>query len=365
LFGFGHEAVILFFIVSGFSIHYSASKMNCLDKNEIKGYFYRRIRRIYPVFFISLIFSLFALYLIGESNSFLRVLYSFLFLTDISAGSISDPIQTNFPIWSLSYEMFYYLLYPILLLSIKKLGMNRAILYSVLLSVVFSTFGFIGIPNHLCNLLQYYWTWTIGVFLADYILKNKPISLKWHSVIFVSCFAFMFTIEKISVLRDWFWCLFFVSIFMLFLNSKKDVISRKFIGLNFGLSICAVAICYYLSYFDIFSFHPDLVRLILFALVPVSVVFIFIQRNVLRSIIVWFLRPFVITGGFSYALYIVHWPILVLVKFYFVENKDLGLFAFCALIVLSLLVMVLVSNFLERTYHPIVSKFIDSKFYKD
>lgn len=56
LFSFGQEAVILFFLMSGFVIQYSYIK----NKSNFKTYFKKRFFRIYPLFLISILFILFS-----------------------------------------------------------------------------------------------------------------------------------------------------------------------------------------------------------------------------------------------------------------------------------------------------------------
>jgi peptidoglycan/LPS O-acetylase OafA/YrhL len=52
LFRFGQEAVMLFFLLSGFVIYYSFS----LGKDKsFQGYFQRRWLRIYPIFIFALL----------------------------------------------------------------------------------------------------------------------------------------------------------------------------------------------------------------------------------------------------------------------------------------------------------------------
>ena len=53
-FRFGQEAVMVFFILSGFVIHYSL----CNNTSEnFKIYFFKRTKRIYPIYILALILS--------------------------------------------------------------------------------------------------------------------------------------------------------------------------------------------------------------------------------------------------------------------------------------------------------------------
>ncbi|NPA43953.1 MAG: acyltransferase family protein, partial [Chlorobi bacterium] len=60
-FRYGHEAVMFFFVLSGFVIHLRYSKQlanNKFNKFDFKDFFIRRFRRIFPPLFIVLIITL-------------------------------------------------------------------------------------------------------------------------------------------------------------------------------------------------------------------------------------------------------------------------------------------------------------------
>lgn len=355
IFGYGHEAVILFFIVSGFSIYYSSRFTNFKNKDELKLYFYKRFRRIYPIFFISLLLALLVLFITGLSSDLNRNILSFLFLTDVSAGSIANPIPTNFPIWSLTYEVFYYILYPILLLGIHKFGLKKVTGLVIIVSFLASLFYFFGYPNYFSNVLQYYWTWMAGVVLADLKLNEKKIKFSLLRGCLILSIAFMLTFEKIVVLRDSFWALFFCIIFLsFFVANFKTTMKLKII--NFSVSLIAIIVCFICTYYDNILFHPAIVRIILGALLVVSIIILYVPIRLLQSVVRLILKPFVKSGSYSYAIYIIHWPIIILFEYLFIQNIELNFFSFLVLIIINLAVIFLISYGLELRIQPVIAR---------
>lgn len=94
IFRYGHEAVILFFFISGFSIHYTYCDRALTAQSQIKDYYLARIRRIYPIFLLAYVLTL-ALGFIAisflpntffgrYSTGFPSMVAQFVFLTDLN-----------------------------------------------------------------------------------------------------------------------------------------------------------------------------------------------------------------------------------------------------------------------------------------
>lgn len=314
LFGYGHQAVILFFIVSGFSIHYSSTKYDFTNKRDLNDYFFKRIRRIYPLFLISLLIALVVLYITKSPSDWNRNILSFLFLTDISKGAIVDPIQTNFPIWSLSYEIIYYLLYPFLLFYLRKFNLKKILIISFIVSLLAGFFEFANVQNHLSNVIQLYWVWVMGVIIAEFKMKNIKISITYFYGIFVISIAMMFTLEKLFLLRDWAWALFFsLLILSYFKDSEKLTFNKKIINVTIGL--IGIGTCYLLTNNENVLFHPIMLRFILVLMILLTFMIVFIPIQYFQNYIRILLSPFVKAGYFSYAIYIFHWPLILLFRY--------------------------------------------------
>lgn len=111
----GHTAVIVFFVLSGYVIAYTTFK----NKRSWKQYAQARLSKLYSVLIPCLIItSLVQLYVYYNSpslfegysrgDSFIRYILSALYLNEIWFFSAAPPI--NGPLWSLSFEFWYYCL---------------------------------------------------------------------------------------------------------------------------------------------------------------------------------------------------------------------------------------------------------------
>jgi len=125
---FGSAAgVAIFFVVSGFCIHMSFQKQG----QKWGGFFTRRFFRIYPPYLAALIFSMLLIWAYTPwsafySPGFWRQLLTHLFLIHNSGYFTFTAI--NVPFWSLAVEAQLYLLYPVLLVLVSKLGWRRTMI---------------------------------------------------------------------------------------------------------------------------------------------------------------------------------------------------------------------------------------------
>lgn len=109
---FGQEAVMVFFLLSGFVVYYSTHGHR---DQSFGGYFKRRFLRIYPIFLLALAVSC----LLAGGPATIpahgrELAGNLLFLQDNSAGKPGNwfvPAYGDLPLWSLSYEWWFYLLF--------------------------------------------------------------------------------------------------------------------------------------------------------------------------------------------------------------------------------------------------------------
>lgn len=141
-FEFGGAGVDIFFVLSGFIITYTNLKF--IAKTDAFGFFIkRRIVRIYPTYWI--IISLFLLLQV-LLPSFYRSHFSF-DLKNILSTYLLFPqhIMVNGVSWTLSYEIFFYLLFSLsFFIPQKKWSFCLAMLYAaiIILLPIFSSYDF-------------------------------------------------------------------------------------------------------------------------------------------------------------------------------------------------------------------------------
>jgi peptidoglycan/LPS O-acetylase OafA/YrhL len=164
LFKFGQEAVILFFLMSGFVIQFSYAKKQI----PFSEYFKKRFLRIYPLFLLS-IFMVFIHNIFSGSPLELRTILGNLFmLQDVETIKPGTIVTTygNSALWSLSYEWWFYMLFiPISNFKNKNLIVIFIVAISSILYYIY--------PVQLLRWLMYFGIWWSGVLLANFYLSNQ------------------------------------------------------------------------------------------------------------------------------------------------------------------------------------------------
>lgn len=175
-FRFGQEAVILFFLLSGFVIHFSAYN----KRLQFKDFILKRVKRIYPIYLFSMLVAIIIFNLNGYSFS-IKDLYSFIgniFMlqdTNNKPGLLVAVFLKNYAFWSLSYECIFYISYVVIYLNAKQIQ-NKVSL--VLLISVVAWVSYLIIPNHFSLVFSYLIIWWTGVFCASIYLKYKTFTFK-------------------------------------------------------------------------------------------------------------------------------------------------------------------------------------------
>jgi peptidoglycan/LPS O-acetylase OafA/YrhL len=192
-FQFGYTGVQLFFVVSGFCIHYRHAR----DRNlpiELRDYFTRRARRIYPAYFASLILT--SLVLLApklilsisrskpidwiETGQLDYLLANATFTQQIWP----DSLTFNGVYWTLVYEVQFYLVYPLAHWIARRTGWIPLLLIFGAAEAAHFGWGLnLGIPH----LFVYrFYEWLLGVVAAE--LYFRPPSTTGKTLI-ISCSA--------------------------------------------------------------------------------------------------------------------------------------------------------------------------------
>jgi len=256
LFSFGQEAVILFFVLSGFVIFYSQKDKNV--KMNKQNYFFARVIRIYPVFLFALLISYLSVCI--NQNAMvpinLKLLIENIFmLQDFSIGKPGvwvDTYMGNGPLWSLSYEWWFYILF-IPVLFVKPLLQIHLVFGISIISLVIYLF----VPNQICLWLAYFLIWWSGVEAAKkYISESlhKPIIPVVYLLfvillmVFYTIFVFKgqlkFGIFPVLFIRHFGMALIFYS-FLIFFNVLKINIQKNNILVRFAPYSYAFYILHY------------------------------------------------------------------------------------------------------------------------
>jgi peptidoglycan/LPS O-acetylase OafA/YrhL len=204
LFKFGHEVVLFFFMLSGFLIHLKYAKKykhNPQAKFDYKEYFLRRVKRIYPPFLFAILLTYlldslgtslgYSLYNgtkilesfeISQTHDIRTLLGNFFFLFKVYVPIFG----TNGPAWSLKYEWWFYMLYPLLMLLGKQSIFKSTT--CILALFIFSFFPLIWPEQLIREVFSMMLSCWFGVLLAEIYTKRINIKIKHASFMIVMLF---------------------------------------------------------------------------------------------------------------------------------------------------------------------------------
>ncbi|MRD46858.1 acyltransferase [Caenimonas koreensis] len=166
---FGQEAVILFFLLSGFVIDHSTRGRSVTAKR----YLIHRFRRIYPIFLVALFLAYLAACVSARELvpvQAVQLLGNILMMQDVASlkpGVWVDTYRGNSALWSLSYEWWFYMGFiPLSLWAADRKASRFPLVW--LLSLL-GAGSYLLLPNQLSLFLGYFVIWWAGVELSrDY-----------------------------------------------------------------------------------------------------------------------------------------------------------------------------------------------------
>ena len=233
----GHEAVIIFFVLSGFFI--TRSILYKLDNNSWnwQGYITDRTFRILvvliPAVIITFIIDKIGVYFFGGTPIYMGTVGSTVIEEPISSNlylinaisnilliptEIVNATGSNASLWSISYEFWSYMLFPLILLCfIGSYNNTIKLLFLFFIFVIFILLGWKGI--------FYFSVWVFGAFAAfihhhNLIKSNFIIPIG----VTVSQFFVVLMLSLLGVIHDFILAFSFL-IFLIF-NAEHQVKSQ-------------------------------------------------------------------------------------------------------------------------------------------
>lgn len=308
--GFGHEAVMVFFVLSGFliskSIDYSSNK-----NNFFSNYMLKRIVRLeivlIPALLLTFFFDTIGIYLSdsiyykgllkemynsGLSNTDYSISYDFYTLIKnlFFLQTIYAPVYgTNSPLWSLAYEFWYYVFAGLF----YSIYLSKSFLNRLLILIIISMLLLI-MP---IDILLYGLIWVTGVIVHIIEKKNIFSHIRGKNI----------------------FCLITIIFFILVL-----IISR--------LKIFTV-------------FYMDLTISFFFSLLILSL----LDRSVNNNFYIFISKKM---SEISYTMYLIHFPIIGFIVSIFFENKQVvlekGIVYFVSILALILVVSFIFFSLFEK-----------------
>ncbi|HVT36011.1 MAG TPA: acyltransferase family protein, partial [Nevskiaceae bacterium] len=168
LYQYGQEAVILFFLLSGFVIDYSTfSGGRAL---VVRTYLIHRVRRIYPLLLVSLLLGYLSACVAAQGwapprlFSLVMNLLMFQDVAHLKRGVFANTYYGVTPLWSLAYEWWFYLLFIPMCLRLRTGDAARTVVAGTISAIAFVLYQ--AWPNQPCLYLSYFIIWWCGVSLA-------------------------------------------------------------------------------------------------------------------------------------------------------------------------------------------------------
>lgn len=253
-------AVLLFFVVSGFSIRLSVERTDLRQAAGIRDYASRRLKRILPLYVLSLAsaaacVAVFDIPTSPRALSGWTLLGNLLFLQTSASvpGGWFVPYADNGPLWSLSFEMFYYGIFP-LHHALPASARNRFASAWVVSAVGLACN--VVLPNPIAQIVASYGIWYCGAELAQTYLTGSAVP-RWLPLGLLASAIAVGLVRPSATLHGW------------------------MIGLLLLLA----------GYLSLRAASAD-------------------RTAVLERIGSRAMRPWVWLGSISYALYLLHYPIL-------------------------------------------------------
>ncbi|GAA3952851.1 acyltransferase family protein [Chitinophaga oryziterrae] len=301
---FGQEAVILFFLLSGFVIHYNYSVKPAFDRAD---FLWKRFVRIYPIFILVMVLSIVLNLVTGARQEHTDMATFFYNIAGLQDSQLQKPgigyptFGDNDPLWSLGYEAWFYVFYAI----VGSAKFNRNLLIVVLVSfsaaILFSFY-----PGKAYLTLLYLPIWWLGAAIAEATLTERTRPFLWGMLVLLIAMGGYVagSYEQIK-------------------NSSNSIGLHPFIEIRH------------------FS-----------AAIVFAIVWMMAQKWLSVKYFAW-MEPMAVLAPISYGIYIVHVPLLRGVKFILHD----GIIAWCVFIVMTLIMAYLLEiHFQKKIVLPLLLK---------
>lgn len=139
----GWHGVNLFFLLSGFVLYlpYATGERGLNSWSTIKLFYIRRAQRLLPLYYFSTIFLIiFNLqWDIGNPSDYIKI-FHYIFVTSGFSYDTFYP-EANWVLWSLGVEIWFSVLFPAVLLLIRRTGWPSALMCMILVSTTVRIVG--------------------------------------------------------------------------------------------------------------------------------------------------------------------------------------------------------------------------------
>ncbi|NOU87838.1 acyltransferase family protein [Paenibacillus sp. LMG 31460] len=293
----GGPAVIVFFVLSGLFISRTVLKAIFDNRWSWKSYLVNRLSRLYvvliPALFLTFIAdklaSLFLNYqrYVDDYTNIKEFIGNLFYLQTIFVGNYGS----NGPLWSLSYEFWYYMMFPVLILLLRNQKKALKIIY------LFIVLGILFMVGQ--RISSYFLIWLLGMFVL--FLPTIPL-VKSKIIMSISLLLVCLAMLLRPLVNNG--RLFIVH------HTNNLFFVDLFIGLSLGFLI------YILMHANANKTKSE-------------------RNNK------WFEKTSSLLASFSFSLYLIHYPIINLVYYWGAKNGFTGLQPNIKSVLIEILIVVL------------------------
>ena len=346
----GTDLLMMFFMLSGLVINLTESKKPKTRPQFIAN----RLLRIYPQFLVGMLMGIAALYITNTEFPSLKVITgNFLMLSTMKdeMGHIVPSIQSNLPVWSLSFEMAFYAFFALTIGRFQKKAIAVWFVASLIAIPLFFLKTERDAVKHILTVLSFSSIWLVGYYIYQY--RNYFYAGKYAVAFGLGVVPLISRMHLSGYFYDplkyFIFSLFVIPFFRYCLQLPPAGKQIKAVYMVVP-HLLILAITLKMHYLPI----PIAVAYGTFPYLYMGIVY-FIDLVKIKKIVVGFInKAGDFSGRFSYPLYITHFPILFV--FLSVFNHSVLGFALA-----SIPVAFLVTYILEIWFQPAVTRFFLAK----
>jgi peptidoglycan/LPS O-acetylase OafA/YrhL len=182
----GYQAVMVFFVMSGYFIGSGVLRNISTRCWSWRSYLTNRLTRLWvvliPALFLTIVWVTLQAYIFGTNSTHGNISWgTFLGNLFFLQGAHISVFGSNGPLWSLSYEFWYYMLFPVCVLGFMSRDKKQRILYSFLtLFLALFIYEVLGV-----RILEYFLIWLFGAAISLVRPLNIQSSVKKKSIYFI------------------------------------------------------------------------------------------------------------------------------------------------------------------------------------
>ena len=254
IFSEGFLGVSFFFILSGFILTYNYDSRFSKKSISKKSFYIARFARIYPMHFVTMIIAFILSFIVGNNDNYLLqnslLIQSFYNNKDIF-------FSLNAPSWSISDEMFFYMVFPFILFFNINI---RVFILLILTAVILYLNIYLDYDS------QHYWLYISPIFrFADFLLGvilysiYKYTRVKFKNIngtilevlstfVFILFFAYHNYLDISYRYSIYYWLPMFLIIlaFAVSGSSEKEGFFSKILCNNYLVWLGEISFCFYL-----------------------------------------------------------------------------------------------------------------------